>query len=294
MANSTSVAAGVSVSELSVGTDPARRTGRSGLLGVITGSIGAALTQAGEMLELLVEIVVSAIVRPLGYWAGVRATMVEILRACWLPMMLSTLLFGFSIALDGAQGYAALGVPDRLGSFFLATGIREFCPWLNAIVIAGVAGTMLTADLGTRRIRQEFDAMEVMSVDPVRDVLLPQVVAITLMTGLLSVIALVAGLTGGWAAAASIGAAPEAFWVNFWNSASTLDLAASVAKSVLFGLIIGVVCTYKGYRVQEGGPTAVGRAVNNAVVTAFAAVWVTNFLVSTLVLGLNPELAFSR
>lgn len=255
---------------------------------------GSALRQAGEMVELLVEVLISAVRRPVGYWGEVRESMVDTLAACWITMVIATGVFGFTVGVNGSQGYLSMGVPERMGSFFLATGVREFCPWINAIVVAGAAGTMLTADLGTRRIRQEFDAMEVMEVDPVRNVVLPRVVALTLMTPLLSVFALLTGLLGGMAAVMFIGAAPGAFWNSFWANASTIDIAMGVLKSVAFGLTIGVVCAYKGYRVPEAGPAAVGRAVNQSVVIALAVIWVTNLVISTLLLGVFPEMTNAR
>jgi len=66
-----------------------------------------------------------------------------------------------------------------------------------------------------------------------------------------------------------------------------------VAKTALFGLIIGIVCSYKGLSAR-GGPMGVGRAVNQAVVIAFAAVWVVNFLFTAIMLGLNPEIQVYR
>ncbi len=264
------------------------------LAAAVGAMVGSALRQAGEMVELLVEVLVSAVRRPVGYWGDVRVGMVETLASCWITMVIATGVFGFTVGINGSQGYLSMGVPERMGSFFLATGVREFCPWINAIVVAGAAGTMLTADLGTRRIRQEFDAMEVMEVDPVRDVVLPRVVALTLTTPLLSVFALLTGLLGGLGAAVATGAAPGAFWNSFWANASPIDIAVGVLKSVAFGLTIGVVCGYKGYRVPEGGPGAVGRAVNQSVVIALAVIWITNLVVSTLVLGVFPQMTDAR
>jgi phospholipid/cholesterol/gamma-HCH transport system permease protein len=116
---------------------------------------------------------------------------------------------------------------------------------------------------------------------------------LTLITGLLSLLSLVCGVASGWAAVQVVGASPDAFFASFWTNATTTDLAASLLKSTLFGLIIGTVCAYKGYRA-DGGPTGVGRAVNEAVVTAFAGVWVTNLLFASLLLGTHPELTYSR
>lgn len=252
------------------------------------------LQQAGEMFQLLLEVVKSAVTKPVGYWGDVREQMFEILKLCWLPMIISCTAFGMGApGLQGGNIFLLFGIPERLGSFFLMASVREFAPWINAMVVAGVMGTAITADLGARRIREEFDAMEVLGVDPVRTIILPRVIALTIMTGLMDIVALCFGVFGGLLAAWELDANSSAYFNNFWNNATTTDMWCSVVKTTIFGLIIGVVCCYKGYRA-EGGPIGVGRAVNQAVVIAFAGIWMFNFAFTTLMLGLNPDMQVYR
>lgn len=258
------------------------------------GAASRPLQQAGEMFQLLIEVVRSGVRSPRGYWGDVREQMFEILKLCWLPMVVSCTAFGMGApGLQGGNIFLLFGIPERLGSFFLMASVREFAPWINAMVVAGVMGTAITADLGARRIREEFDAMEVLGVDPVRTIILPRVIALTIMTGLMDIIALCFGVLGGLLAAFELDANPSAYFNNFWNNATTTDMWCSVVKTALFGLIIGVVCCYKGYRA-EGGPIGVGRAVNQAVVIAFAGIWMFNFAFTTLMLGLNPDMQVYR
>jgi phospholipid/cholesterol/gamma-HCH transport system permease protein len=263
-------------------------------LRVARGAATRPLQQAGEMFQLLLEVLRSAITKPTGYWGDVREQMFEILKLCWLPMIISCTAFGFGApGLQGGNIFLLFGIPERLGSFFLMASVREFAPWINAMVVAGVMGTAITADLGARRIREEFDAMEVLGVDPIRTIILPRVIALTIMTGLMDVVALCFGVFGGLLAAWELDANTNAYFGNFWNNATTTDMWCSVVKTALFGLIIGVVCCYKGYRA-EGGPIGVGRAVNQAVVIAFAGIWMFNFAFTTLMLGLNPDMQVYR
>jgi phospholipid/cholesterol/gamma-HCH transport system permease protein len=252
------------------------------------------LQQAGEMVGLLLEVSRSAITKPTGYWGDVREQMYEILKLCWLPMIVSCTAFGMGApGLQGGNIFLLFGIPERLGSFFLMASVREFAPWINAMVVAGVMGTAITADLGARRIREEFDAMEVLGVDPVRTIILPRVIALTIMTGLMDVVALSFGVLGGLLAAWELNANSANYFNNFWSNATTTDMWCSVAKTAIFGLIIGVVCCYKGYRA-EGGPIGVGRAVNQAVVIAFAGIWMFNAAFTMLMLGLNPDMQVYR
>jgi phospholipid/cholesterol/gamma-HCH transport system permease protein len=247
------------------------------------------LAQTGEMLWLFLLVVKTAVLRPRGYWGDVRDQMYSILRLCWVPMVISTFCFGFGApGLQALNFFAIFGIPERLGSFFIMASVREFAPWINAMVVAGVVGTAITADLGARRIREEIDAMEVLGVDPLRTLVLPRIVALFFMTGLLDIVALLFGTLGGFVAAVGVGGAtPAAFIDNFFDNATVPDLWGSVVKTALFGLIIGVVCCYKGFRA-EGGPAGVGRAVNQAVVIAFAGIWIFNYVFTTILLGLNP------
>ena len=113
------------------------------------------------------------------------------------------------------------------------------------------------------------------------------------MTGLMDIIAFACGVFGGVFAVMYYGGNTSAYFNNFWANATTTDMAGSVLKTALFGLIIGVVCSYKGYRAA-GGPIGVGRAVNQAVVIAFAGIWVFNLVFTTMMLGLNPDMQVYR
>lgn len=250
-----------------------------------------ALLPMGEMAILLAKVLWSAVRHPRGYWGAVRDVMFDALKLCWIPLTISTVAFGFGApGLQGGNIYLLFGIPERLGSFFVMASVREFAPWINAMIVAGVVGAAMTADLGARRVREEIDAMEVLGIDPVRDLIVPRVVGVTLITGLLDLVALTFGVIGGYLASVPVlGASTGAFLANFYANATLPDLWGSVLKTTMFGLIIGVVCCYKGLNAK-GGPIGVGRAVNQAVVISFAMIYITNFLFTAILLGLNPDM----
>ncbi len=255
------------------------------------GSLAAGVSELGEMTKLGGTVTWMAVRGPWDYWRDTVDQMFLILKQCWIPMAVSCTFFGLGApGLQGGNIYALFGMPERLGSFFIMASIREFAPWVNAMVVAGVVGSAITADLGARRIRDEIDAMEVLGVDPVRALALPRIVACTLITGLLDIVALCFGLLGGFIAAVPLlGANPWAFYNSLFANLTTPDIWGSVVKTTLFGLIIGVVCCYKGM-YAKGGAIGVGRAVNQAVVIAFALIWVVNVVFTNILLGLNPEI----
>jgi phospholipid/cholesterol/gamma-HCH transport system permease protein len=255
------------------------------------GTLAAGITELGEMTKLGATVAGMAVRGPWDYWRESVDQMFLILKQCWIPMAVSCTFFGLGApGLQGGNIYAMFGMPERLGSFFIMASIREFAPWVNAMVVAGVVGSAITADLGARRIRDEIDAMEVLGVDPIRALALPRIVAVTLITGLLDIVALCFGLLGGFIAAVPLlGANPWAFYNSLFANLTTPDIWGSVVKTTLFGLIIGVVCCYKGM-YAKGGAIGVGRAVNQAVVVAFALIWIVNVVFTNILLGLNPEI----
>lgn len=136
--------------------------------------------------------------------------------------------------------------------------------------------------------------MEVLGIDPVRTLVLPRVIAVTIMIGFLDVVALTFGVLGGYIAGVPIGGANSAAFIgSLFNNLTVTDVWGSVAKTACFGLIMAVVCCYKGLNAS-GGPNGVGRAVNQAVVVAFAAIFVFNFAYTAILLGLNPDIQVYR
>ena len=132
--------------------------------------------------------------------------------------------------------------------------------------------------------------MEVLGVDPIRTLVIPRVLAMTFMTAILDVMALFAGLASGYIAAGPVyGGNSAAYTASLFDLLNVPDVVGSIAKSAIFGLIIGTVCCYMGFHVK-GGSIGVGRAVNQAVVIAFAGVWAVNFIFTSMLLGLSPSL----
>lgn len=252
------------------------------------------LLQAGEMGEFTWTILADAVRRPRGYWGLVRDEMFLLFKLCWFPMAISTFAFGLGApGIQGVNVFSLLGIPERLGSFFVTASVREFGPWVTAIVVAGVVGSAYTSDLGSRRIRDEIDAMEVLGIDAVRELVLPRVVACTIMTGFLDILGLTLGILGGLVAALMYGADGAAFISNLFANSTTIDLVGSLIKTLCFGAIIAIVCCYKGLNAK-GGPIGVGRAVNQAVVISFLTIFAFNDVFSTALLGLFPQIQVYR
>jgi phospholipid/cholesterol/gamma-HCH transport system permease protein len=208
--------------------------------------------------------------------------------------VLASLAFTYGPAGIQAAGFLNLfGALDRLGGLFALTVIREFAPLVCAIVMAGVAGTAICADLGARKIREELDALQVLGVDPVKSLVVPRFLAIMTLTGLFDIYALLFGTFGGVLVTLSNNAPLGPFFATYFTNATTPELAASLLKTTVFGAMIAIVCCYKGM-TASGGPEGVGRAVNQAVVIAFLGIGAIDYVFTQTLLATHPELTLVR
>src|SRR5882762_3650173 len=210
--------------------------------------------QVGNMVILTAKTIVSALRPPYPYGGEFIGQFLFALQLCWFPMMISTIAFGFGApGLQAANFLTLFGSLDRLGGFFVLASIREFAPFVTAVVVAGVAGTAITADLGARKIREELDALQVLGVDPIKNLVVPRFLALMVITGLLDIFAIVFGMSAGIAAELLYHQPLGGFFSTLFANALITDLAASVSMCSMFGAIIAVVCCYKGM-TASGGP----------------------------------------
>jgi phospholipid/cholesterol/gamma-HCH transport system permease protein len=246
--------------------------------------------EVGDMVVLSSKTVVSAICPPYPYGGEFIRQFLFALQLCWFPMTVSMIAICFGApGLQAANFLSLFGALDRLGGFFVLASIREFAPLVTSVVVAGVAGTAITADLGARKIREELDALQVLGVDPIKNLVVPRFLALMLITGLLDVYAIVFGISGGVLAEFMYGEPLGGFWATLFSNASVTDLWGSVLKTTGFGAIIAIVCSYKGM-TASGGAEGVGRAVNEAVVIAFMGVFAFNYVFTQTLLATHPEL----
>ena len=217
----------------------------SGLAGRGYETLRNGLDETGDMVVLTGKTLVSAVRPPYPYGNEFVLQFLFALRVCWLPMLISTVAFGYEApGLQAANFLTLFGALDRLGGFFVLASIREFAPFVTAVVMAGVAGTAITADLGARKIRDELDALVVMGVDPIKNLVVPRFLSLMLVTGLFDIYALLFGIFGGVLATLVNNAPLGPFFATLGNNAETTDLWASVVKTTLFGAIIKKLVAY--------------------------------------------------
>jgi phospholipid/cholesterol/gamma-HCH transport system permease protein len=247
--------------------------------------------QVGSMLILAAKTMTAAVRPPYPYGGELVSQFIFALQLCWFPMAVSMVAVSFGApGLQAANFLSLFGALDRLGGFFILASVREFAPFVSAIIVAGVAGTAITADLGARKIREELDALQVLGVDPVKNVVVPRFLSLMLLTGLLDVYAILFGISGGLIAEIMYGQPLGGFFATLFTNASITDLWGSLLKCTLFGAIVAIVCSYYGMNAS-GGAEGVGRAVNVAVVVALMGVFFFNYVFTQTLLATHPEIS---
>jgi phospholipid/cholesterol/gamma-HCH transport system permease protein len=255
------------------------------------GSAKNLIEDIGSMLILTSKTMVSAVRPPYIYGNEFVHQFMFALRLGWFPMIITAVTLTYGPAgIQAANFLNLFGAIDRLGGLFALLVIREFAPLVCAIVMAGVAGTAMCADLGARKIREELDALQVLGVDPIKNLVVPRFLALMFVTSLFDIYALLFGTFGGMLVTIVNHAPLGPFFATYFNNATTTELLASLVKTATFGAMIAIVCCYKGM-TASGGAEGVGRAVNQAVVIAFLGIGAFDYVFTQTILATNPDLS---
>ncbi len=205
-----------------------------------------------------------------------------------LPTALVSIPFGAVIALQLGSLTRQLGAQSFTGSASVLAVVREASPIVTALLIAGAGGSAICADLGARKIRDEIDAMQVLGINPIQRLVVPRVLACMLIAAFLNGLVSVVGVCGGYFFNVVLqDGTPGAYLASFSALAQVEDVWAGEVKAIIFGLIAGIVASYKGLNAG-GGPKGVGDAVNQAVVITFMLLFATNFVLTAIYFQLVP------
>ncbi|MGR6319779.1 ABC transporter permease [Micromonospora soli] len=206
-----------------------------------------------------------------------------------LPAALVSIPFGAVIALQLGSLVRQLGAQSFTGAASVLAVVREAGPIVTALIIAGAGGSAICADLGSRKIREELDAMQVLGIDPIHRLVVPRVLASMLVAVLLNGLVSVVGVTGGYTFNVVLqGGTPGAYVASFQALGQLPDLLVGEVKALLFGAAAALVACYKGM-TAKGGPKGVGDAVNQSVVITFMLLFALNFLVTAVYFQVVPQ-----
>ena len=248
------------------------------------------LETAGGMGLLLIQLIRALFTRPYNWIPDFMEECSTIARRTAVPLIMSMSAFavGTIVAIIGGI-VVDIGTVDRAGGANITGWPREPGFWVTSMMLAGVAGSALTADLGARRIRDEIDALSVLGVDIRRTLMLPRVAAFVVMTPILGLLAVFNGLLLSYLLWPVLlpGLTRAAFVDSMASFAQLPDIISFIGRCAVTGLFIGVVCCYKGVSTK-GGAEGVGRAVNQAVLVTFVGLWMLNGLWNIVFLSSTP------
>ncbi|MFN0057984.1 MAG: MlaE family ABC transporter permease [Planctomycetota bacterium] len=196
---------------------------------------------------------------------------------------LVALVIGMILALNTGKTLVELGQESRIGWLVSATMVREMGPLMTAFILAASLGSGVAAEIGTMKISEEIDALEIMTISPLHFLILPRVVAITLVCPAMTTFADIIGTYGG--ALISNVQYDVSFRLYQQEALENLemkDLVQSVGKAAVFGLTIALVASTQGM-LTTGGATGVGRATRHTVVTSFLLVLILGYIITWFV-----------
>ncbi|MCV7255064.1 ABC transporter permease [Mycolicibacterium fluoranthenivorans] len=176
-----------------------------------------------------------------------------------------------------------LGAADLSGAGAAFGAVTQVGPMVTVLIVAGAGATAMCADLGSRTIREEIDAMEVLGINPVQRLVTPRMLASGLVALLLNSLVVIIGILGGYFFSVFVqDVNPGAFAAGITLLTGVPEVIISCVKAGLFGLIAGLIACYRGLTISGGGAKAVGNAVNETVVYAFMALFVVNVVVTAI------------
>ena len=206
---------------------------------------------------------------------GVRSLSIVIITSAFIGMVL---------ALQTAYALEDFGGKLFVGMIVSLSLVRELAPVLMSLMVGGRVGAGMTAELGTMKVTEQIDALRALATNPVRKLVVPRVIATTLMFPLLTVIAIALGILGGLLiAVANLNLSANYYLRSVIETVKYNDLASGIGKTFFFGFAIALIACYNGLGTS-GGADGVGRATTTTVVTGAITVLIMDFFLTKLFL----------
>jgi phospholipid/cholesterol/gamma-HCH transport system permease protein len=199
-----------------------------------------------------------------------------------VPTILMSIPFCVMVIFEINLILGEIGGIDLSGTGAGVAVVREIGPIVTVLVVAGAGATAICADLGSRKIREELDATEVLGIDPIQRLVVPRVLAATVVALFLNGLVTAVGVVGGYIFSVYLqGATPGQFVSSLSLLTGMSDFVTGEIKAAVFGLLAGLVGCHLGMRVK-GGPKGVGEAVNQTVVVSFVLLFLANSIITTI------------
>ena len=194
-----------------------------------------------------------------------------------LPMAaLTAFSIGLTLAMQSAVELEKMGATSMIPPLVAKSLMREIGPLLIAVIVIGRSGSAVTAELGTMKVSEEIEALEVMAINPVRFLVIPRVIAMMVMLPVLTIFGNYIGIAGGWSICQFALDMPTVSFINYtMQMAVPIDLYSGMIKSVVFAWLVITIACHMGLSV-EGGAEGVGIATTRSVAYSLLTILIAN------------------
>lgn len=216
--------------------------------------------------------------RPRYEWREIMHQCYEVGNRSLGLVAITGFIMGLVLTIQSRPTLADFGAESMLPGMVSISLIREIAPVITSLICAGRIGSGMGAELGSMRVTEQIDAMEVSGINPFKYLVVSRILAATLMVPVLVIFADAVGILGGWVGVNIKSEVSGSLYISdAFSALSFSDLLPATVKTFFFGFAIGLVGTYKGYNA-ENGTEGVGQASNTAVVAASLLVFVLDMI----------------
>lgn len=229
-------------------------------------------------------------------WFRSRYEFAEFIRQCYivgyksLPLIgLTTFIMGLVLTMQLRPSLVDYGVESQLPAMVGIAIVREIGPVITALIFAGKIGSSIGAELGSMKVTEQIDAMEVSGTNPFKYLVVTRVAATTLMLPVLVILGDAISLYGSYLGVNIRGVTSfDLFWKQVFDNLAFGDVIPAFVKSFFFGFAVGIIGCYKGYYSKKG-TEGVGRSANSAVVVSSILIFIIDLIAVQItdLLGLN-------
>ncbi|GAB4363642.1 MAG: ABC transporter permease [Deltaproteobacteria bacterium] len=261
-------------------TEARKRNGMAVLLERFGTRIFRSVEDLGRIFQLLLQCV-SWIFRPPAEIRNIVKQMEEV-GIHSLPVVLVTATFtGMVLALQSFAGFQRFQATSFVGSVVALSITRELGPVFAGLMVSGRVGASMAAELGTMKVTEQIDALVTLATNPVKYLVVPRVVAATVVLPVLVIFADLVGILGGYFVSVYLlGANAYVYSEKTFQYMQLRDIYTGLVKAAVFGFLIALISCYHGF-IAEGGAEGVGRATTRAVVTSSMMVLVSDYFMTS-------------
>lgn len=198
-----------------------------------------------------------------------------------LIILLTGIFTGMVFCTQTYFGFKLINVDSLVGSIVAISLAKELAPVLTGLIVAGRAGSAMAAQIGSMKVTEQIDALEVMGINSIQYLAVPRIIASTLAVPMLSVLFLFIGNLGAYLVGTTTLMIDEAMFYSKLSEFMMIeDVAQGVIKAFVFGFVISVIGTYFGFQVEKGA-VGVGRGTNLAVIWGMVSVLILDYFLTT-------------